>query len=289
MLSIKIAKNIGFCSGVRRAINIVDRTLSKSKRKVIYSLGPIIHNYEVIKRLEKRNLRVINSWDNLKGPSTVILPTHGSPKHTLDIDQKKNLRLIDVTCPYVSSVQKICKMLKNQGFQVVIIGDKNHPEIRALVDLVKDAYVIDKLKDIPEREFSYKKIGVISQTTQAKDIFFEIVSKILQKNTLAKEVRIFNTICLDTINRQEEVKRLACEVDVLLVIGSYISANTKRLLYMGRKINRRTYLVETEDEPLNKILKNAKKLGIISGASTPEWLVKSIIKKIREAQTYGTK
>lgn len=276
---IKLAKNIGFCTGVKRAINIVENTLSKNKRKV-YSLGPVIHNLEVIKQLEKKNLRIVNSLDNLEEASTVILPSHGSPSHILNIAKRKKLKLIDATCPYVSSVQKICNTLYKQGFIVIIIGDKKHPEIKALLDLAPGAYVIQNLKDIPKNKFSHQKIGIIAQTTQARDMFFEIINKILRKNPDTKEVRIFNTICLDTARRQEEVKKLASCVDVLLIIGSRLSANTKRLLCIARRINKRVYLVQTQDEPLYKRLKNAKVVGIISGASTPNGLVKKIVQKI---------
>jgi 4-hydroxy-3-methylbut-2-enyl diphosphate reductase len=288
MRGIKLAKNIGFCSGVRRAINIVEETLSHSKSKV-YSLGPVIHNPEVIKQLEKKNLCIVDSLDNLERSSVLVLPSHGTPRKILDIAKKKNLRLVDVTCPYVSLVQKICNMLHNQGLEVIIVGDRGHPEIKALLDLAPGAHTIDNIKDIKENVFSHKKIGIISQTTQTKDIFFEVVSKILQKNPLVKEVHTYNTICLDTVHRQDEVKKLAKSVDVLLIVGSRLSANTKRLLSMGRKINKRTYLVENEGTPLDKVLKNTDKVGLISGASTPEWLVKEIVRKIREATTYGAK
>lgn len=280
MRGIKLAKNIGFCSGVRRAINIVEETLSQSKAKV-YSLGPVIHNPEVIKQLEKKNLCIVNSLDNLERPSILILPSHGTPRNILDIAKKKNLELIDVTCPYVSLVQKICDMLHSQGLEVIIVGDRRHPEIKALLDLAPGAHTIDNIKDIKENAFSYKKIGIISQTTQTKDMFFEMVSKILQKNPLIKEMHIYNTICLDTVHRQDEVRKLAKSVDVLLIIGSRLSANTKRLLSIGHKINKRTYLVENEGTPLDKILKNANKIGLISGASSPEWLVKGIVRKIK--------
>lgn len=285
MIVIRIAKNIGFCSGVKRAIDIVEGTLTQSKSK-IYSLGPVIHNPQVIKQLERKNLSTVDSLDNIEESSTVILPSHGSPPNILNTAKKKNLRFIDVTCPYVSSVHKICHKLYRQGLKVIIIGDKKHPEIKALVGLLKDVrvHVIEKIEDVPQNKFSYKKIGIISQTTQGKDIFFKIVNEILQKNPLAKEVHIFNTICLDTMRRQEEVKKLAGNVDVLLVIGSSTSANTKRLLCIGKKVNPRSYLIETEDAPLYKILKNAKKVGIISGASTPEWFVKRIIKRITKGR-----
>lgn len=279
MLSVKLAKNIGFCLGVRRAVNIVEKTLAQSKTQV-YSLGAVIHNPEVIQQLKEKNLCIVNSLDNLEGPSTLILPSHGSPRNILDTAKKKRLRLIDVTCPYVSLVQKICDMLHKQGLEVIIVGDRKHPEVRALLDLAPGAYTIEKIKDIRENIFSYKKIGIISQTTQAKDVFFEVVSEILEKNPLVKEVHVYNTVCSDTVRRQDEAKRLAGSVEVLLIIGSRHSANTKRLLGIGRKINKRTYLIENEKANLDKILKKANKVGLISGASTPKWLVKQIVEKI---------
>lgn len=281
MLSVKLAKSIGFCSGVRRAVNIVEETLIQGKGKV-YSLGPVIHNPEVIKQLEEKNLCIVNSLDNLQDASTLILPSHGSPRNILNNAKKKNLRLIDVTCPYVSLVQKICDRLHRQGLEVIIVGDRTHPEIRALLDLAPGAHTIDKVKDIKENIFSNKKIGIIAQTTQNKDVFFKVLSKILQRNPSVKEVHAYNTICLDTVHRQNEVGKLGRTVDTLLVIGSHSSANTRRLLSIGRKVNKRTYLVENERASLDKILRNAIKIGLISGASTPQWLVKKIIKKIKD-------
>jgi len=280
MLSVKLAKNIGFCSGVSRAVRIVEETLSKNKNKV-YSLGPIIHNPEVIRQLEKQNLRIVDSLDNLEDSLTLVLPSHGAPRRILETAKKKNLRLIDVTCPNVSLVHNICDTVNKQGIQLVIAGDRRHPEVKALLDLAPDAYIIEKIKDIRKNIFSHKKIAIISQTTQNKDVFFQVVSKILQENPLVKEVHVFNTICMDTLRRQEEAKRLAGCVDVLLVIGSKLSANTKRLLSIGRKINKRTYLIENTRFNLNKMLKDGNKIGLISGASTPQWLVKEVIRKIK--------
>jgi 4-hydroxy-3-methylbut-2-enyl diphosphate reductase len=282
MLKIKLAKGIGFCSGVKRAINIVEKILTRHKGKV-YSYGSIIHNPLVIRRLEKKNLFTVSSLDDVEDSSVVILPSHGSPRFIKNLAKKKKIKLIDVICPYVSSVHKICASLYRKKLKVVIVGDRTHPEVKALVDLAPNARIIGNTNEIKENEFSYKKIGIISQTTQAKAEFFKIVAKILKKNHNLSQVHIFNTICLDTSNRQEEVKRLAEVVDTLLVIGSGTSANTKRLLQLGRKVNKKTFLVEHDNVVLDKILKNARDIGIISGASAPQWLVKAIVKKIREA------
>lgn len=280
MHRIKLAKNIGFCSGVKRAINIVEDTLTKNKGRV-YSLGAVIHNPEVIKQLEKKNLCAVTALDKLEEPSTLILPSHGTARQVLNTLKEKNIRLVDVTCPYVSLVQKTCSMLYNQGLKVVIVGDRKHPEIKALLDLAPGAQTIERIKDIKKNMFSYKKIGIISQTTQKKEMFFEVVNKILQENPKLLEAHVYNTICLDTIKRQDEIKKLAKSVDVLLVVGSHLSANTKRLFSLGRKINKRTYLVENSDANLGKALRDSNTVGLISGASTPVGLVKDIVKKIK--------
>lgn len=284
MLSIKLARNLGFCTGVSRAINIVEKTLSTEKGKV-YSLGAVIHNPRFIQQLEKKNLIIVHSLDELKRGSVLILPSHGSSGDIRKIARKKKLKLVDTTCPYVSSVQKICLRLHRQGFRVVIIGDRDHPEIKALLNFAPGAIIIENAQDVKNASFSDVRIGIISQTTQSKDKFFWLVAKILQKNTQLREGRIFNTICLDTLRRQEEAKKLAEEVEALLIIGSATSANTKRLFSLARKINPATYLIETEDVALNGLLRKAKKIGIISGASAPDELVQKIIKKINGAIT----
>lgn len=281
MLRIKLAKSLGFCSGVSRAINIAENILNKGKGR-IYSLGSIIHNHEEINRLRKKGLITVKSLDEVENSSCVILPSHGSPRYIIDAARKKKLKLIDVTCPYVSHVHKICKKLYTDKFIVIIIGDRHHPEVKALIDLAPGAIIIESPKDILVNQFWAKKVGIISQTTQSQEKFFNIVGLILKKNHNIQEVHIFNTICLDTSHRQEEVKELARAVDRLVVIGSRTSANTKRLLALGRRVNQKTILAEKDNAALLDNLEGATDIGIISGASAPRWLVDSIIKKIRE-------
>ncbi len=283
MLRIKLAKSLGFCSGVSRAIDIAEKTLNKEKGKV-YSLGSIIHNHEEIRRLRQKGFISVKSLDEVEASSCVILPSHGTPRHIIDAGRKKNLKFIDVTCPYVSHVQKICKKLFIDKFTVIIIGDSHHPEVKALIDLAPGAIIIESSKDIGVNQFSNKKIGIISQTTQSKEKFFNIVSLILKRNQDMQKAHIFNTICLDTSHRQEEVKNLARAVDRLVVIGSRTSANTKRLLALGRRVNSKTFLAEKDNEALINNLKGALNIGVISGASAPRWLVDRIIKKIKESR-----
>jgi 4-hydroxy-3-methylbut-2-enyl diphosphate reductase len=282
MVKVILARNIGFCSGVRRAIAITGKTLKHSGKKRVYSLGAVIHNPEVIAKLDRKGLVTVHSLGEVVDGSTLILPSHGSPHGVIEQGRDKKLTLVDVTCPYVSSVQKICRTLHENGEAVVIIGDRQHPEIKALRDFAPSAVVIDKASDVTVNQFAYRKVGIISQTTQSREKFFRLVGAIMEKNPSGCEFHIYNTICLDTSKRQEEVKKLAGEVDVLLVIGSRISANTKRLLHLGRKANPSTFLVEQERQVDQKALKGARTVGIISGASAPSWLVNAVVKKIKE-------
>lgn len=277
-MQIRIARNIGFCSGVRRAINIAESLLSKNKR--IFSLGPLIHNPLVVKQLESKNLKVIHSLNNLSPHSHLVLPSHGTPQDILNIAKRKKLKIIDATCPNVYNVHKICVSLFKDGFRIIIIGDKGHPEIKTLVSLAPKSLVINSKKDIKNIKPS-SKIGIISQTTLDKNKFTEIVITLLKNNIWLKELRIFNTICSDTSRRQSELRDLAKRVEAVFVIGSKSSANTKRLYCISRRINRNTYLIQTPNDFKQKMLENKSCVGIISGASTPMWLVKDVIGKIK--------
>jgi 4-hydroxy-3-methylbut-2-en-1-yl diphosphate reductase len=279
-MRIKLARHIGFCAGVKRAISITEKTLGKAKSKV-YCLGSIIHNAQVMHRLEARNLVQVDSPDKAPAGSILILPSHGSPHHLRQKASRRRITLIDVMCPYVASVHAICSRIRKDGMKVIIIGDKDHPEVRALVDLAPDAFIVSNSSNIKENYFSGQDVGIISQTTQSREKFFELVDEILQKNPQVRSIHIFNTICLDTSCRQEEVKKLAGSVDRLLVIGSRTSANTNRLYNIGRRINRKTYLVESADSPVFKELGTRGTVGIISGASAPDWLVRQIIAKLK--------
>lgn len=283
MMKITLANNIGFCSGVRRAMFLAEKTLEQNRGKKVYSLGAIIHNTEAVRRLESRNLITVDSPEKAPKQATLILPSHGTARSVREAAARRRQKLVDVTCPYVASVQKICRDLSEKKFQVVIAGDSHHPEVRALHDLAPEAVVIEKPEDVSGGMFSRKKVGLISQTTQSRDSFRGIVKAIIDRNPDLSELHVYNTICLDTANRQEEVKRLASTVDVLLVIGSPISANTKRLLALGKKINRKSYLVETVDAGLKRRIPAGATVGVISGASAPQWLVNRIVESIKKS------
>ena len=300
-MRIVLVHPLGFCCGVKRAITIVKNALKKKAN--YYSLGPIIHNSYVIEQLSKKGLKLTNDLNLLPPNSVLFLPTHGTSLKLIRRLRRNRINFIDLVCPYVSQVQKICQDLRNKGFKVVIIGDKDHREVRVLNEIAKDAIVIDpalackggvdRKADLLDNNFlqGTKKVGIISQTTKSKDKYFQVVSNLIKKYTCLpkgeigiKEFYLFNTICPDSLRRQERLKRIAKRVDLIIIVGGKDSANTKSLYRIAKKIRKRAYHIESQKD-LNRlhILSFGRKtIGIASGASTPEILVKKIIGGLKE-------
>lgn len=265
-MRVKIAGQTGFCFGVKRAINIAERTLRESRRgKVIYSLGPIIHNPQVVDSLSKRGLRLINDIDGIN-KGTAIVCSHGAPGEIIKKLRKKNIKLVDATCPFVKHAQDIVRRLKKEGYSVAIIGDKEHPEVKALLS-------------IAGKQAKAGKIGIISQTTQNKNSYLREIEKILKGDF--SEVRIFNTICSDTSRRQALTRRLLKECDVMIVVGGKNSANTRRLWQICRESGVDSYHIETDAELKKEYFRGKKSAGVVSGASTPEAMVRKVAVKIK--------
>jgi len=265
-MQIKVARRAGFCFGVKRAINIAENALKELKPgDKIYSLGPIIHNPQVVEGLFKKGLQVISGLEKVKS-GTVIISSHGAPLETAGDIRKKGMKLIDATCPFVKYAQNIVRGLKKEGYGIVIVGDSAHPEVKAL-------------KSIAGKNKNSKKLGVISQTTQSKENYIKEIEKILKQGF--SEVKIFNTICNDTSERQLAARRLLEDCDIVIVVGGKNSANTKRLWQICKESGVDSFHVETELELSKDWFNGRKCVGITSGASTPDLMVKMVIKRIR--------
>ncbi len=278
-MQIKIAEHCGFCFGVRRAIDIAERLLSQSNGAV-YSWGEIIHNPKVVERFSKKGMKVITDLKAAE-QGTILISSHGTSPEALEAIHKKNLKIVDATCPFVKSAQMIAKRLKEEGFDIFIVGDRLHPEVRGILGFAgKRGYVIenDKLDGMPKKRFS--KIGILAQTTQAKENFLKIATRILEKG-LFKEGRLFNTICNDTKERQESAKELLNSCDLLIVVGGRNSANTKRLWEICRVSGKESYRIESAEEIKDSWLKDKKRVGIVSGASTPDESIREVVKKLK--------
>ena len=276
-MPIKLAKKVGFCFGVRRAINMAEDVIKKEK--CAYSLGSLIHNRQVVNTLSARGLKVIDNIGKVRS-GCIVISSHGiSPKKSEEI-KKRSLKLIDTTCPFVRNAQDMARQLSRDGYRVIIVGDANHPEVRALVDHAgKNVSVVKDVKGVRALRLKAKeKIGVLSQTTQAMDNFLPVVRAVIDAKP--GELRVFNTICRDAEDRQKAARDLAREVDLMLIVGGKNSANTKRLLSVCKTILKDSHLIETYKDLKSGWFKKAGIVGITSGASTPDWIVKEVAQQV---------
>ncbi|MDO8734356.1 MAG: 4-hydroxy-3-methylbut-2-enyl diphosphate reductase [Elusimicrobiota bacterium] len=270
-MKILIAKNSGFCFGVRRAIDIALGVSKKSGS--VYTIGPIIHNPQVVEELENKGVKVIKKLSDIKTGS-IIIRAHGVPKNIFDDAKAKGIKVLDATCPFVTRSKNYAEKLAKEGYKIIIIGNPNHPEIKYIFSYLPENTVILKTKeDIKKLKF-FPKIGIITQTTQSPENFIKIAAGLLG---YSNEFKIFNTICPDAINRQKETMKMAGKCDVMFVIGGKNSANTKRLAAISKKIRKKTYHIETAQDLKNEWLKDVKCVGIVAGASTPDWIIKEAV------------
>lgn len=280
-MQVVLAKRTGFCFGVRRAVSFAQGSLKDNK--AVYSLGSIIHNRQVVDELAKKGLRVIKDIKSVKH-GTVVISSHGISPTVKKAIAKKGLKIIDTTCPFVLNAQRIAKTLGDDGYIVIIVGDVKHPEVKALVDFVsKRVCVVKDRKEARRLKLrDDEKISIIAQTTQSVTNFRDVVKEILKKHP--RNIKIINTICRDVQERQDAAKKLAESVDIMLVVGGRDSANTRRLLDVCRSILNNSHLIETEKGLKARWFKNVSRVGITSGASTPAWIVKRVVDKIRSLE-----
>ncbi|TKX29037.1 4-hydroxy-3-methylbut-2-enyl diphosphate reductase [Campylobacter sp. MIT 12-5580] len=269
---IELAKNYGFCFGVKRAIKKAEQI------KDAATIGPLIHNNEEISRLAKGfNVKTLQNIRELSDEKKAIIRTHGITKQDLAELKKQDIEIFDATCPFVTKPQQICEKMSAEGYEVVIFGDENHPEVKGVKSYVSTkAYVIldeNELKGVKLPS----KIAVVSQTTKKVENFMKIVNFLM---LVCKEVRVFNTICDATFKNQEAILELSKKSDVMIIVGGRNSANTKQLFLIAQNNCQDSYLIETEAELQAQWFKDKKHCGISAGASTPDWIIQKVIKKI---------
>ena len=274
MAAIKIANTAGFCFGVRRAVELAEK-IAKGNKKV-YTLGPLIHNPQEIKRLAKEGIKSVDNGGRLSG-CKLVLRTHGIPSYLRSRLESKKIDLVDATCPFVKRAQDIVRGLHKEGRQIIIVGEAAHPEVIGLVSYCNDGcHVVEKTSDLKKITLA-KKVGVLSQTTQTLENFNSIIKSITKRRPDAK---IFNTICRATTDRQQEASKLARQVDAMIVVGGKNSGNTRRLYQISRKFTN-SHLIETASELKRSWLKGKKVIGITAGASTPQWIIKEVKNKVK--------
>jgi 4-hydroxy-3-methylbut-2-enyl diphosphate reductase len=267
----------GFCFGVKRAIDIAIKT--SKQHNDVYTLGPLIHNPQEVKRLEELGIKPVEDIGTISS-GTLVYRSHGVTTEEAKNAAKKGLNIIDATCPFVTRSQKLVRTLTKKGFHVVIVGDAKHPEVKSLLSyaMPHQVTVVKSPEELPP-VWNTKKLAVLAQTTQSMENFKKIISVLLDG---VYELAIYNTICDATKIRQDESATLAKMVDVMVVIGGFNSSNTNKLANICKAINPNTYHVEHEDQIKKEMLIGAKKVGITAGASTPIWLIKDVLKRLKE-------
>ncbi|MGB9749706.1 MAG: 4-hydroxy-3-methylbut-2-enyl diphosphate reductase [Caldisericia bacterium] len=268
---------LGFCSGVNYAYNLVNKTLNKESE--IYLLNELVHNKDVNSELKQKGLKIVNEISQIPEGKILIAPAHGISLEDEELAKKKRLKIVNATCPLVIRSLVLGKKILKDGKNLIIIGEKNHQEIKYLLSHLRSSktYLIDKNDDIPKIE---GEIGVIIQTTQSFEFYEEMKKRIKLIND---NVEFFDTICNESFIRQKEVYEIAKNVDLLIVVGGKNSSNTKRLYEIGSKLVK-TYKIENENEIKKEWFNKVKVVGIISGTSTPIKIIQKVKEKCLKLQ-----
>ncbi len=272
-MKINLAKTGGFCFGVRRALAIAHKTAQSGAR--VEMLGDIVHNEDVVKKMNSAGIRTIKRLG--KGENkTLLIRAHGASQEVFDKALKRGYTIVDATCPKVRKIYKLAEISKHQGCEVIIIGDRNHDEVRGIVGQLKGkAIVIDSLARIPLKTIKrISKACVVVQSTQNLDTTLRILAR-LKKHI--KSLAFYNTICKPTRVKQREIKTLPLKNDVMIIIGSRTSANTRRLFEIAKSINKRTHWIQSEVELKAAWFKGARNVGVMAGASTPDETTRGVI------------
>lgn len=274
-MKVTLARGSGFCFGVRDAVKMAHE--SASDYGSVYMLGDIVHNEHVVKHLDESGVVVVDKLTDVKD-APVLFRAHGTSTEVWDNAKKMELNIIDATCPLVTQIHEEVKELEKEGRQIFIIGDHGHDEVIGISSQVENATVLSK----PEEAMSLrkmKKVGVVSQSTQTIENVQEIINILITKAT---DFRFINTICFPTTRNQEAIKDLADKNDIMIIIGSYTSANTKRLTSISKKINTDTHQVQTADDLIEEWFEGKDTVGVSAGASTPDQLIQKVISKLNE-------
>ena len=277
-MKITVAKSAGFCFGVRRALEMAFKTAANHAN--VYMLGDIVHNEDVIKEIENAGIKKIQKLS--PGQNRIlIIRAHGTGIQTIKQAQRLGYTIVDATCPMVKEIHKIARDMEDKGYKIIVIGDKKHDEVRGIIGQLKaKAIVIDPTQQIPIRKIKkIKKAVLIVQSTQNIDNVFKVKDKL---QSLVAELKFFNTICKPTSIKQKEIKDLPLKNDIILVVGSKASANTKRLYQISESLNRKSYWVESKKDIRTEWVKNALSIGITAGASTPDSTIKEIVTYIEK-------
>ena len=274
-MKITIARDAGYCFGVRDAVNLAYETAEE--RGDVYMLGDIVHNERVVEDLAEAGTKVVESLDEIPDDRPVLFRAHGTAENVWEAAKEKDIDIVDATCPLVQEIHDEVEKLSTDGRQIIIIGDHGHDEVVGIMSHADNPIVVAT----PEEAHALRKMkraGVVSQSTQTIENVQAIINILMTK---VFDLHFINTICFPTKRNQEQIKELAAESDVMLIIGSFTSANSKRLTELAVAINPNTYQVTCADEIEPAWFDEAEKVGVSAGASTPDYLIDEVHEKLK--------
>ena len=280
-MEVIVAKTAGFCFGVKRAVEQVYEQIEKAERPV-YTFGPIIHNEQVVEDLAQKGVRVIDTEEELEAvrDAIVIIRSHGVGKHIYDLLERNGVTVVDATCPFVKKIHRIVQEQQAAGRRVIIVGNPDHPEVQGIRGWGDEGTLVvenaDQIENLPVS--TKDKLCIVAQTTFNYNKFQDLVEKFEKKGY---DILVLNTICNATQERQVEAKRIASEVDAMIVIGGRNSSNTQKLYEICRKECKNTYFIQTLGDFNPECVNSVRSVGITAGASTPNQIIEEVHTNVR--------
>ncbi|MBT6797554.1 MAG: 4-hydroxy-3-methylbut-2-enyl diphosphate reductase [Candidatus Marinimicrobia bacterium] len=275
-MKIIVAKDAGYCFGVRDAVNLAYD--SAKDHGEVYMLGTIVHNEKVVEDLSKAGAKVIESLDDVPTDKPILFRAHGTAPDTWYQAKNKNLNVIDATCPLVTEIHDEIKKLEAEGRRTIIIGDHGHDEVEGIAAQVESPIIVANIEEAKALR-KMKKAGVVSQSTQMIENVQDIINVLMEK---VFDLRFVNTICFPTRRNHEQIKELAAKCDIMIVIGSFTSANSKRLTQLALERNKQSYQVTVAEDLEALWFEKCETVGISAGASTPDEIIEDVVNKIKK-------
>ncbi len=276
-LQINIARTAGFCFGVKRAVDMATDNAKAGKK--VYMLGHIVHNELVVDRLKRQGIRFVDQLDEIDSDGTLMIRAHGTVPETYTDAEAKDLEVVDATCPMVLEIHHLVKELADDGYRIIIIGDHDHQEVKGIAGQVEDPIIVANPEEVNQRlPHILKKAGVVVQSTQN---IFNVQAIVRELVPRVQNLHVVNTICGPTKSHQKEIHKMPNDNDVIIIVGSFMSANTKRLTSISKELNPRTYQVEKAADIQPEWFQGAETVGVSAGASTPDWLIEEVVERLQ--------